>query len=283
MNDEPAQVAAAWPATYYPPVGRIAFVDLDDTLLGPDKKISPLNLKALDSLRAAGVEVVVASGRHHHNVRMFREIGDLRWIVSSQGGMVGHVTSGKNLREVTLDADLAAELCERGRRLGMTLLAYDRDGARAETQTPWTELYARKAGWEPALGDFRALPPEGFVKILWSGEPARIRTLAAELESEMRERLQMVVTEPELLEFTALGATKATGAAALAEHLGLNAGNTMAFGDGNNDVEILQWAGISVAMAHGKSSAHRAARFISPPGPPETAFARAVDLALNCN
>jgi len=283
MNDEPAQVAAARPATYCPPVGRIAFVDLDDTLLGPDKKISSLNLKALDTLRAAGVEVVVASGRHHHNVRMFREIGDLRWIVSSQGGMVGHVTSGKNLREVTLDAALAAELCERGRRLGMTLLAYDRDGARAETQTPWTELYTRKAGWQPELGDFRALPSEGFVKILWSGGPARIRTLAAELDSEMRERLQMVVTEPELLEFTALGATKATGAAALTEHLGLNAGNTMAFGDGNNDVEILQWAGISVAMAHGKSSAHRAARFISPPGPPETAFARAVDLALSCN
>lgn len=261
-------------------IQRIAFIDLDDTLLGPDKKISPQNLRALDTLRAAGVEVVVASGRHHHNVRQFQEIGEMQWIVSSQGGMVGHVTSGRRLREVTLDSALAAELCDRGRQLGMTLLAYDRNGARAEIQTPWTDYYAAKAGWQPLLGDFRHLPPDGFVKILWSGEQDRIRALAAELAPEMRKRSQMVVTEPELLEFTALGATKASGAAVLADHLGLDAADAMAFGDGNNDVEILQWAGISVAMAHGKTSAHRAARFISPPGPPETAFARAVVLAL---
>lgn len=281
MNEEPATLAPE-KKRHLRPAGRLAFVDLDDTLLGPDKTISRPNLEALEALREAGVEVVVASGRHHHNVRMFREIGEMQWIVSSQGGMVGHASTGRSLREVTLDADLAAELCERGRQLGMTLLAYDREGARIEKQTEWTDLYASKANWEPTLGDFRALPPDGFVKILWSGEPSRIRSLAAELAPEMKERLQMVVTEPELLEFTAAGATKASGAATLADHLGLRAEDAMAFGDGNNDVEILQWAGISVAMAHGKESAHRAARFISPPGPPETAFARAVDLALAC-
>jgi Cof subfamily protein (haloacid dehalogenase superfamily) len=259
---------------------RLAFVDLDDTLLGPDKTISRENLAALEALRAAETEIVVASGRHHHNVQLFREIGNLRWIVSSQGGMVGHVQSGKSLREVTLAPELATEICEQGRRLGVSLLAYDREGARAEIPTKWTEFYAAKAGWQPRLGDFRNLPPGGFVKVLWSDEPKRIAQLAEELAPTVQGRFQMLITEPELLEFAAREATKAEGAAALTRHLGLRVEDTIAFGDGNNDVEILQWAGMSVAMAHGRPSARRAARFISPPGPPETAFARAVELVL---
>lgn len=259
---------------------RLAFVDLDDTLLGPDKTISRENLAALEALRSAGAEVVVASGRHHHNVRLFREIGRLRWIVSAQGGMVGQAESGRSLREVTLAPELARAICERGRQLGVSLLAYDREGAHLETPSQWTDLYAAKAGWQPRRSDLRSLPPGGFVKILWSDEPKRIAELAAELAPEVRGRFQMLITEPELLEFAAAGATKAEGAAALTRHLGLRAEDALAFGDGNNDVEILRWAGTSVAMAHGRPSAQRAARFVSPPGPPETAFARAVELVL---
>jgi Cof subfamily protein (haloacid dehalogenase superfamily) len=275
MNANPAAGEAGDPRR-----PRLAFVDLDDTLLGPDKTISRRNVEALGALRSMGVEVVVASGRHHHNVRLFRELGDLRWIVSSQGCMVAPAGAEELLREVTLSPDLAGEICERGRRLGLTLLAYDRHRAYAETRTEWTELYERKSGWIPRVGDFRDLPQDRFLKIFWSGEPARITQLAHELAPEMQGRLQMVLTEPELLEFTVLGATKAAGAAVLLDHLGLRPEDALAFGDGNNDVEILRWVGTSVAMAHGRPSAQRAARFISPPGPPETAFARAVDLVL---
>jgi len=90
-----------------------------------------------------------------------------------------------------------------------------------------------------------------------------------------------VETNPELLEFFAPAANKAVGAQTLANKLGIPAANALAFGDGNNDVELLAWAGRSVAMNHGRESARRAAKFISPAGPPESAFARAVDLALS--
>jgi hydroxymethylpyrimidine pyrophosphatase-like HAD family hydrolase len=52
----------------------------------------------------------------------------------------------------------------------------------------------------------------------------------------------------------------------------------LAFGDGENDVQMIAWAGMGVAMRHGNSLAIAAARLVSPPGPPETAFARAVDV-----
>lgn len=89
-----------------------------------------------------------------------------------------------------------------------------------------------------------------------------------------------MVTNPELLEFLSPAANKAVGARTLTEKLGVRPEETMAFGDGNNDVEILKWAGMSVAMNHGRASARSAARLVSPEGLPEEAFARAVDLAI---
>ena len=81
-------------------------------------------------------------------------------------------------------------------------------------------------------------------------------------------------------EFFSIDANKAVGAQALVRKLEISPEETLAFGDGNNDVELLRWAGVSVAMDHGRETARRAARFVSPPGPPESAFARAVDLTL---
>jgi hydroxymethylpyrimidine pyrophosphatase-like HAD family hydrolase len=87
-------------------------------------------------------------------------------------------------------------------------------------------------------------------------------------------------TNHELLEFFAPKASKSFGAKTLAEKLSVNQNETLAFGDGNNDVEILGWAGCSVAMQHGRESARKAAKFVSGDGSPDTAFARAVDMVL---
>lgn len=259
---------------------QLAFVDLDDTLLAPDKTVSPENLRALDRLRSAGTQLVLASGRHHRNIARFREFGDLGWLLSSQGSVVRHHQTDEMLLETTLAPEHVAELCRRGRDLGMSLIAYHREGAYIDRATPWTDLYAQLAGWTPQLVDFAQLPPDGFQKILWSEDPARITTLAPTLRRETRGWAHSVITNPELLEFIAATANKAAGAQALSERLGIPTDKTLAFGDGNNDVELLRWAGFSVAMRHGRESAHRAARCVSPAGPPETAFARAVDLAL---
>lgn len=259
---------------------RVAFVDLDDTLLGPDKSISAANLEALHQLRSEGVLVAVASGRHHNNILSFDDIGEQDWVLSSHGSVVRHERTGEVLLELTLAPEDVSRVCELGRANGFSLVAYHRDGAYIERPTAWTDLYARKSGWTPRIVDFRELPTEGFQKVIWTDEPERITQFAASVREEFAGRLNVMITDAELLEFIAPVANKAVGAQALITKLGINPQDTLAFGDGNNDVELLRWAGVSVAMNHGRPSARTAARFISPPGPREDAFARAVDLAL---
>lgn len=81
-----------------------------------------------------------------------------------------------------------------------------------------------------------------------------------------------------MLEFLSPKANKALATQALAAKLGIARDQVIAFGDGNNDAPLLEWAGMSVAMAHGRETAKRAAKTISPSGPPGTAVARSLAL-----
>lgn len=238
---------------------QLAFVDLDDTLLGPDKTISPENIAALDKLRSAGVQVVVASGRHHKNITSFNQIGEQGWVLSSHGSVVRHEQTGETILEMTMEPSLAREVCQRAHAMGVSLIAYQHDGAYIEEESTWTEYYAQQAQWEPQQTDFQTLPPNNFQKLIWSEEPALIHELAPTMIDELSDRLYVVETNPELLEFLAHSSNKAVGAQALSSKLGVPVENTMAFGDGNNDIELLSWAGVSVAMRHGRESARQAA------------------------
>src|ERR1700760_4142108 len=90
-------------------------------------------------------------------------------------------------------------------------------------------------------------------------------------------RLDTVVTEPEFIEFTLPGVNKSSALAALAKHLHVSQAQTLAFGDGNNDVAMLKWAGLGIAMDHAKEGAKGAADVVAAAGDPATSFARAVD------
>src|SRR5690349_14804347 len=90
---------------------RLAAVDLDDTLLGPDKQISAANLAALRALQARGVRIVLASGRRYENMLPFHQQLDLETpIVACQGAFVKDVRTGTVLHQHGLPAELAQEI-----------------------------------------------------------------------------------------------------------------------------------------------------------------------------
>src|SRR3954463_9540058 len=110
---------------------RLAFIDLDDTLLGPgpEKRISADNLQALNRLRGAGVEVAIASGRHHRNITGLRQLGPVGWVLSTNGSVVRHEQTGEVLAEVYLDAATVLSAAARAYELELSAIVYHGDGA----------------------------------------------------------------------------------------------------------------------------------------------------------
>jgi hydroxymethylpyrimidine pyrophosphatase-like HAD family hydrolase len=90
----------------------------------------------------------------------------------------------------------------------------------------------------------------------------------------------VVITTKHLLEFNAPDATKATGVAAVARHYAIEQADVIAFGDSHNDIPMLTWAGLGVAMPHALPEAHAAADVIAPPADPNCSLAVAIDLLL---
>ena len=259
---------------------RLAVFDMDDTLLGPDKKLSNENRQALDRFRSAGVEVVLASGRFHDNICQFEEsLGFKGWIISAGGAVVRDSETNELLREVTLPEDLGLELFHRGQALGLTLIGYHRTGIFCDRYSEWTDLYIRRTAQIP-VADIPALIGTGLQKLIWTTSAERISRLTPEMQHAYEGRLYVVSTEHEMLEFLSPQANKALAVQALAKRLSVTQEQVIAFGDGNNDVPLLQWAGMSFAMAHGRDTARHAAKKVSPPGAPGTAVARCVDLLL---
>jgi hydroxymethylpyrimidine pyrophosphatase-like HAD family hydrolase len=243
---------------------RLAVFDMDGTLLGPDGHVSEANVRALHRLRDSGVEVVIASGRHHSEITIFEQrLGFQSWVISAGGAVIRHAATQELLYKMNLPEERVAELIQRGQQIGARLIGYHDLGVLSDHPAKWNGL--DRAGWQ---------------KLIWMHAPEQIAHLTGAMEREYQERLYVVCTGHTSLEFLHVQVNKALATQILAEKLGLTSAQVVAFGDGNNDVPLLAWGGMSVAMHHGEESAKRSAKQISPPGPPETAVARGIELVL---
>jgi Cof subfamily protein (haloacid dehalogenase superfamily) len=259
---------------------RLAAIDLDGTLLGPDKKISKENAAAVRRLNENGAKVIIASGRRHQNsIRFQRQLELNGPIIACQGGLIRDGESGNVIEAHFLPQTVSKEITNEGAKAGVRVIYYHLDHLYvAERDNEWIELYESRVGEKTeALPDLDRLDGRRALKIVWYGDPLVLGSVRPRMAERYREKVDLLSTEKENLEFMPRGFNKATALAKVAAELGVRAEETLAFGDGENDVQMLSWAGAGVAMRHGHSAAIAAARFVSPEAPPETAFATAIN------
>lgn len=261
---------------------RLAAIDLDDTLLGPDKRISEQNASAVQCLRNLGVMVVLASGRSYENILNFHQQLGLRGlIVSSDGALVKNAETSIVMQQHSVPIDLAAKVMADGLAYGLTLICYYTDGVYVSESNELTTLYQQRSGEQVTVDsqqaqELRSAP----LKVIWCGNPQQIAAVHKAAEASYQAVLNITLTDPEYLVFTAFGVDKAVGLAAVAKYYDVEPTEVIAFGDGNNDVPMLAWAGLGVAMSNARPSAKKAAKLVASPGNPETSFARAMEMVL---
>jgi Cof subfamily protein (haloacid dehalogenase superfamily) len=261
---------------------RLAAIDLDGTLLAPDHTISPANVRAVERLQAAGIEVVLASGRHQRTMVAFaRALPGVRWIVSVQGAQVADVGGTQVLHRSFLDPVAARRVVELGRQMGFPALVYSTEGIASDSDLA-VESYHEHIGHRPARISTEQFLATRTFKIVWVGDPERLATLVKEpdVAAIPTEKLR---SHRYFFEFVQPGVSKATGLVALAAQLGIRREETMGFGDADNDLPMFDWVRTSVAMPHGWPEPRARATLVAPAGPPEEAFARGVEAVLGAS
>jgi Cof subfamily protein (haloacid dehalogenase superfamily) len=209
---------------------------------------------ALTAAREAGIRVLVVTGRMFRAVRPYLEQAGLADpVVCYQGAVVAEPATGRFLRHEPVPLQLAKEGIAAVEEEGFPVNCYVDDELYVARHTDESRRYAAFQGLTvQAVGDLRAWLAKPPTKLVAVGDPLLLDGLEERLRARFDGRLYISKSLPFFLELASPEVTKASGLAFLAEHLGFAREETVAFGDGENDVELLEWAayGVAVANAH---------------------------------
>jgi Cof subfamily protein (haloacid dehalogenase superfamily) len=228
--------------------------------------LRPRTLAAIGRARDAGLRVIVATGRMFRSVRPYLEQAGIDDpVVCYQGAAVADPVTGEFLRHEPIPLELARETIRVLGDEGFHVNCYVDDELYVSEVTPEAERYA---GFQNlplhAVGDLAAWLSEPPTKLVAIDDPDVLDGLEARMKERFAGRLYISKSLPFFLEFASPAVTKAAGLGFLAEHLGFTSERTVAFGDGENDVELLEWAGFGVAVANAHPRVLEAADWVCP-------------------
>jgi Cof subfamily protein (haloacid dehalogenase superfamily) len=211
--------------------------------------------------------VIIVTGRMFQSVRPYaRAAGIDDPVVCYQGAVVADPVSGRFLRHEPIPLELAKEAIAAVEDEGYPLNCYVDDELYVAKQTAASKAYASFQNLQVhAVGDlleWLAAPPTKLVAV---GDPVELDGLKLRMVDRFDGRMYISKSLPHFLEFASPEVTKAAGLAFLAEHLGFAQESTVAFGDGENDVELLEWAGYGVAVENAHERVLAVADFVCPP------------------
>ena len=241
--------------------------DLDRTLVGEDAVLRPRTETALRAAVEAGMRVVVATGRMFRSVRPYLEQAALADpVVCYQGAVVADPVSGEFLLHEPIPLDLARETIRAVEAKGFGLNCYVGDELYVTRETAAARRYADFQHLPiHAVGDLAEWLAEPPTKLVTIDDPEVLDDLEARMKAEFDGRLYISKSLPYFLEFASPNVTKASGVAFVAERVGFSAHRTVAFADGENDVELIDWAGYGVAVANAHERVLAAADVVCPP------------------
>ena len=194
-----------------------------------------------------GVVVTLATGRVFGSALPFaQELGIRAPIVSSQGAII-RAPRKRPLAEWTIPLALAHQLIATVREANLKLSAYVGDTLYLEGQSP--RVYPPSVEVRAVEDLFSSLPGEPH-KMRLEGDEEVIRALTSLLSERFRGLLNLARPDPFSLQATHPQASKGQGLAYLARHLGIPRQEVMAIGDYDNDVDMVTWAGLGVAVGN---------------------------------
>jgi Cof subfamily protein (haloacid dehalogenase superfamily) len=239
--------------------------DFDRTLVWEDGRLHDRTLAALRATRVVGLDVIVVTGRMVQSVRRYLEPANLGEPVICYQGAVVVDADGKWLRHEPIPLELAREAITAVEAEGYGLNVYVDDELYVSVVTNEARDYAGFQGLEiHEVGNLLDWLSEAPTKLVCVGDPNGLDGVEVRMKEEFGERMYISKSLPYFLEFAAPGVTKGAGLDFLAAHMGFTRERTIAFGDGENDVELIEWAGYGIAVENAHPRVKAVADWICP-------------------
>jgi HAD superfamily hydrolase (TIGR01484 family) len=226
--------------------------DVDGTLLDPTERVSPRTLAVLDRAAAAGVGLVLVTGRPPRWIPpVVAQVGVVGLTVCANGAVVYDAAADRVVSARTLDAATLADLA------AVVSAVLPQAGLAVELVHPVPSFVAEPSYRHAWVGSDHEIRPRAelvirpAVKLLVRDPRVHSEEIVAALAPAVGSSVDLTFSHPGgLVEISAPGVTKAVGLAEVAAAVGVAATDVIAFGDMPNDLEMLRWVGHGVAMGN---------------------------------
>lgn len=252
---------------------RLVVVDLDGTVVGASNTINPAVIEAVQAVRDKGVGVAIATGRMYHSALRFHNMLGLSLpLMSYQGALVKDPATEEIHQHLTVDPTAAAELLDFFEqpelRHRVSIHFYMNDQLYVREMSEDTIAYSKRSSAKPnVVGDLRSILDQSPTKILAiSNDTNLIDDMLLTLQTRYTpEQYYFTKSVDIFLEATHPQVNKGNAVRYVAEEImGLQAANVMTLGDNFNDLEMLQYAGIGVAMGDAPDPVKAIANWVAP-------------------
>ena len=252
---------------------KLLVVDIDGTIAGESNQVSPRVKQAIRAAQAQGVRVGIATGRMYKSaLRFHHEIGADFPLIAYQGAWIQDPITDEVHQHLPLPVDIAGELIEYFEQSPATdelsIHVYLGDKLYVRDINPDTELYVGRSGIQAnPVGDLRKILTDRPTKILAMSKDVQLidRLLLDLRKRYSSDALHLTTSVPIFLEATQSGVNKGSAIDHIATKLlGITAENVLAIGDNFNDVEMLAYAGIGIAMGNAPKDVQSKADWVAP-------------------
>lgn len=246
---------------------KMIVLDCDGTLLNSKKIITEATKSAITYAMACGVKVMLASARPFYRLKpiitaLRGDVAD-QYTIAFNGALVMNNTETEVILSQSFTAGQINRIIEVGEEVDTMMFLYTKNAILSNRDDP---IYRQKnpdvAFFVCNLHDVDFTKTEVF-KVAYVNKPDVTVQLRADLPRDLYDNLEISSSVPQFLEFTPKGITKAYALNLLCKKMGINFNEVVAFGDEDNDLPMLNFAGFGVAMGNASQAVKDAADYIT--------------------
>lgn len=266
---------------------KLIALDIDGTLITSDHQLTDRTVRAIQEVKKAGIKVTLATGRQHCSaIPIARKIGINAPLISSDGSVIRDIYTGET-ELFPLSLDIAKDILK---------TAEDYKGFRVEVFLKDNKFHAGKSyrklllkrflkfplpfslsGCYYFMRDFVFIPvinmgnikrtievlKESPAKVVVYGDPEELKSFKDTIAQKHNGNISMTSALVNCVDILNAGVSKARGIAHLSEELGIKQEEIITVGDNKNDIAMLQYAGLGVAMGNAVDEVKQKADYVT--------------------
>lgn len=247
---------------------KLVAIDMDGTLLKDDKTISEANYTAIKAAKEKGYKVVLSTGRPVKGIERYLEKLDLLdsgdYAIAFNGAVV-QTTKDNNIiaKSLMTHGDLE-KLYNLSQELNLNIHAWTSDSCITPKTNEYSQFECKLNNVSLKVMSFKDIDVnEPIVKIMFVDSKEKLDMAEKIIPKEFYNKYTIVRSADVFLEFLNKDANKGIGVKYLAEFLGIKQEEVICIGDAGNDVEMIKYAGLGVAMENAYSYVKEAANYIT--------------------